>query len=59
MLNSYYENDPMVSFLERIKGDLNFNHWYFGHYHVDVDVNEQFTALYDRVIPIQGEVLKR
>lgn len=59
MLNSYYENDPMVSFLERIKGGLKFKHWYFGHYHIDVDVNEQFTALYDRVIPIQGEVLKR
>lgn len=46
------ENDPMVSFLERIRQDLHFKRWYFGHYHVDKQLNDQFVALYNRVIPI-------
>lgn len=52
MLANWYENDPMVSFLERIRIDLTFKRWYFGHYHVDKQVNEHFIALYNEVIPI-------
>lgn len=51
-LSVWYENDPMVSFLERVRTDLKFKQWYFGHYHEDRQVTEQFTALYNRVIPI-------
>lgn len=52
LLASYYENDPLVSFLERVRSDLNFKRWYFGHYHVDKIVNDQFVALYNKVIPM-------
>ena len=52
LLASWYENGPMVSFLERIRQDLHFKRWYFGHYHVDKQFNDQFVALYNRVIPI-------
>lgn len=52
LLASWYENDPMVGFLERIRQDLHFKRWYFGHYHVDKQLNDQFVALYNRVIPI-------
>lgn len=51
-LAEWYENDPLVSFLERVRADLQFKHWYFGHYHIDKQISEQFTALYDKVIPI-------
>lgn len=52
LIADWYENDPMVSFLERIYADLNFKKWYFGHYHIDKQLNEQFVALYNKVIPI-------
>lgn len=52
LIADWYENDPMVSFLERIYTDLNFKKWYFGHYHIDKQLNEQFVALYNKVIPI-------
>ena len=52
LIADWYENDPMVSFLERIYADLNFKKWYFGHYHIDKQFNEQFVALYNKVIPI-------
>lgn len=52
MIAMWYENDPLVSFLERVRVDLQFKRWYFGHYHIDRQLNEQFVALYDRVVPL-------
>lgn len=52
MIADWYENDPLVSFLERVRADLNFKKWYFGHYHIDRQLNEQFVALYNKVVPI-------
>lgn len=52
LIADWYENDPMVSFLERVYADLNFKKWYFGHYHIDKQLNKQFVALYNKVIPI-------
>lgn len=52
MLEPWYENDPLVSFLDRVRSDLTFKRWYFGHYHVDKRINEQFFALYNRITPI-------
>lgn len=33
LLSPWYKNDPAVSFLERVRTDLKFKRWYFGHYH--------------------------
>lgn len=52
MIAEWYENDPLVSFLERVRVDLQFKRWYFGHYHIDRQLNEQFVALYDKVVPL-------
>ncbi len=52
MLAAWYENDPVVSFHERVRQDLIFKRWFFGHYHVDKQINEQFIALYNRVVPL-------
>ena len=52
MLADWYENDPLVSFLERVQKDLDFKHWYFGHYHLDKRINDKFTALYNEIIKI-------
>lgn len=53
MISSSYENDPMVSYLERIRTDLKFKKWYFGHYHIDRVIDDQFIALYNQVIPME------
>ena len=52
MLASWYENDALTGFLERVRQHLSFKRWFFGHYHMDAQLNEQFVALYDRIIPI-------
>lgn len=53
MVCSWYESDTLVSFLERVRTDLKFKRWYFGHYHIDRTFGEQFEALYNRVIPME------
>lgn len=32
--------------LEQVKNFITFNHWYFGHYHVDMDLEDNFTCLF-------------
>ena len=33
--------------LEQVYNFIDFEHWYFGHYHVDIDLDEQFTCLFN------------
>lgn len=56
MIADWYENDSLTGFFERVRTELSFKSWYFGHYHIDKNIDEQFTALYQRVIPI-GETV--
>lgn len=32
--------------LEQIKNFITFDHWYFGHYHVDLHIDDKFTCLF-------------
>ena len=31
---------------------VRFTHWYFGHWHMDAELGEKYTALYQKVIPL-------
>lgn len=48
----WYENDAVTSFLQVVEENCRYKHWYFGHYHIDSDVDERHTALYNRIIPM-------
>ena len=41
-------NDPTMKFLEIVLEKLYFKHWYFGHFHEDMDFNN-FTCLFNEV----------
>jgi len=46
-------NDPTMRQLEVIKDELNkFKHWFFGHFHVDLNINKKFTCIFQDVIRI-------
>lgn len=47
-LANWYEHDKLTNFFEVIRQDLTFKKWYFGHYHMDRQI-ENYTAIY-RVI---------
>lgn len=48
----WYENDAATSFLQMVEENCSFRHWYFGHYHQDLDVGSRHTAIYQSVMPI-------
>jgi hypothetical protein len=51
----YKGTDMVNDMLETIRGKLEFKHWYFGHFHMDLDIaspfggKEKFTTLYWQV----------
>lgn len=49
----WYEHDKLTNFLESIKDKVQFTHWFFGHYHCDINFPKGFSALYDQVMRIQ------
>lgn len=44
------------SYLDDIRINTEFKHWYAGHYHTDMTLSEKQTVLYQNVIPL-GETL--
>lgn len=44
----YPENDTL-SYFEDI---LDYGHWYFGHFHMDGDLNDRMTVLYQEVVQL-------
>lgn len=47
-----YEINGLTDFLERVKNKITCEKWFFGHYHKDVEVGSNFTAIYNKVIQI-------
>lgn len=45
------ENNPLNSFFNMLEQDLEYKHWYFGHFHDDIEF-EKHTLLFDKVIEI-------
>ena len=39
--------------LDKLKDKITFKHWYFGHYHTDIKLTEQFTCLFDDFIELE------
>ena len=47
-----YETDRLNQYFEEIKDKCDFKHWYFGHYHQDQSINDKFTLVYDKLLPL-------
>ena len=45
--------DPTENLLERFKKILTYSKWYFGHYHVDLPINDKFMCLYNNILPLR------
>ena len=43
----------LTGFLDRIWHEIEFRHWYFGHWHTDEEINEKATAMYKKVLTIE------
>ena len=48
-----YKKDYLTDYLQGLSEKLEFNKWYFGHYHDNKQVNEQYILLYEDIIPLE------
>jgi len=46
----------LTEFLEAIKNEVSYKHWYFGHYHEDMDIDDKHTCVYYNIIKLDGGV---
>lgn len=40
--------------LPEIDMTVDYKHWYFGHFHDDVEVDDRHTLLYQNVVELKG-----
>jgi len=52
----WFQTDQLTSFLQLVEENCKFEHWYFGHYHIDRGIDEKHTALYQKVIPLGSSI---
>lgn len=41
-----YEDNMILNWFE---DNIKYKHWYFGHYHLDVNINDNKTCLYHNI----------
>lgn len=51
-INPIYKHDILTNLFFTIDKQLTFRHWYFGHYHLDKQIDDQHTAIYQSVIEL-------
>lgn len=50
LISPYYEYDSLTRFFDvEIEKRLSFDHWYMGHYHINKDLDEKHTVLYNEI----------
>ncbi len=47
-----YSTDVLTDFLQEVEEKLEYKHWYFGHYHMELDVDDKHSLLYHAIIPV-------
>lgn len=51
LIYTYYKEEPnrLTLWFDELKDKLDFEMWYFGHYHKDLFTDKRFTLLYDEI----------
>ena len=47
-----FKSDKLTDFFDILKNDLLYNCWYFGHYHIDRIIDNNFRCLFGEIIQI-------
>ena len=47
-----YESDRETEYLEFIKNNVNYQKWFFGHYHDNINVNDKEILIYEQIIRV-------
>lgn len=61
-----YKTDCLTDYFDEIEEKLSYKQWFFGHFHIELCIDELHTVLYESIIPLElymklkpGEVLLR
>ena len=55
LISNDYKKDYLTDYLQQIYEKTKFIKWYFGHYHENSQINEQFVMLYDDVVTLKND----
>lgn len=47
-----YERDSLTDYLEGVKNNVQYEKWFCGHYHVDRNINDNDTILYEEIVKV-------
>lgn len=47
-----YKEDILTEYFNKIEDQLEYKRWYSGHYHVNWDIDEKHTIMYQAIIPL-------
>jgi hypothetical protein len=54
------EELPLTTFLDEIQRKVTYQHWYFGHFHVDVELWRNQTAILSAVREFKtGKIIRQ
>jgi len=45
-----FSPDPLTEYLKAVNTTVEYSHWYCGHYHVDQDITEHVTILFNKIL---------
>lgn len=48
----YCKPDPLTMYFEGIRAKLNYRKWFFGHHHMDYQINVQDIVLYEQIVRV-------
>ena len=54
-LNRYhdeYKEDKLTEYFEKIKDNIDFNIWFFGHHHENQKIENKFICLYEQIVQL-------
>ena len=51
----WYEKNILTYFFEELEERLQYEKWFCGHYHEEIQIDEKHTILYYKIIPIVGD----
>lgn len=49
-IDSWKDITAIEKYFDVLEEKVSFKHWYFGHFHIDMRIDEKHTVLYERVI---------
>ena len=49
-----YSPDILTNYFEKLEDKLQYQHWFFGHYHDNMEIDEKHTLLYEEIVSVNS-----